>query len=95
MGVERFEAKLSQYALDMDEEEVWTQRIKQREGGAFFAYARRMWNYSLANLLTPADTKVLRSDFGNAVRLSQGFGFAGLIYWNYVAMSTRTPKAGF
>ena len=72
----------------MDEEQVWTERIRRRETTAFFAYAQRMWNYSLANNIKPSDTKVIREDVGSSLRNGQVFGFAGLIYWNYVAMGT-------
>lgn len=72
----------------MDQEEIWTERIKQRQGNAFFAYGQRMWKYAVSNGLTPSDTKILRRDYGRSVLLAQGFGFAAIIYWNYVAMST-------
>lgn len=72
----------------MDEEEKWTQKIKNRDLSAFFPFAERMWKYSIANGIYSSDVKVLKKDYARSFHLAQCAGLAAVLYWNFAAMRT-------
>lgn len=76
----------NQFLLKMDEEEKWTQKIKNRDFSAFFPFAVRIWKYSIANGLYPSDVKVLKKDYAKSFHFAQYGGLAAIIYWNIAAM---------
>jgi hypothetical protein len=80
--------KISRFQ-EMDEEDVWTERIRRREASAFIPFATRMWKYSLANGLFATDVKQLKRDYGKSFYYGQLAGLVSVLYWNSVAYSTN------